>query len=106
MTSSRRSHTIALGVLTCAILSACSRQATGDQKGAKDDGRSSSGETAQTQPRDGDKSPKAGEGKQEASDASESAAGATPATVTFNASQIAHGGVQWSPVSMAASSAS
>jgi membrane fusion protein, heavy metal efflux system len=106
MTSSRRTRTIALGALTCAILTGCSRQASDEQKGEKDDSRSPSGEIAKEKPRDGETSSSMGKRKQEGSAASESAAGATPGTVAFNASQIAHGGVQWSPVSMTASSAS
>jgi membrane fusion protein, heavy metal efflux system len=37
---------------------------------------------------------------------SESGAGATPDAVAFNASQVAHGGIRWSPVTLSPSSAS
>lgn len=109
MTSSQRPRTIgtiALGIAMCAILNACGRHATGDQKGEKDEAHAASNDTAKSEPRQIEKSPPTVEGKQGASEASESGANATPEVVVFNASQIAHGGVGWSPVTLTPSSGS
>jgi cobalt-zinc-cadmium efflux system membrane fusion protein len=76
-----RKRRIVLGLFVSAIVAACGSRATADQTSGAEE-------------------------KQKTSEASESGTGATPEAVAFNASQIAHGGVRWSPVVLTPSSAS
>lgn len=98
---------LALGVATCAILTACDRRAAADQEGEKDKSRLSSSESESVAPREnGIPSTSPAVGKQGEAEALQPGASATPATVAFNASQLSHGGVRWSPVVLSPSSAS
>jgi membrane fusion protein, heavy metal efflux system len=106
MTRSRWRCHLVLGIAVGAILTGCDRPAAADQKSEKDKSRPSSSETGSVAPREnGRPSTSAAEGKQGEAEGSESGGGATPATVTFNASQVSHGGVRWSPVVLSKSSA-
>ena len=107
MTESSWPRSFALAAVICAMITACSRQATGDKKSEKEESRPSSSEAGTSEsPGRGSASVSAKETKQGESETADLGAGAIPETVTFNASQVAHGDVQWSPVTMASSSAS
>lgn len=102
-----RKRIIVLGIAMCAILSACSRRATADQKGDKAESRTDSPHASPGTTEMAGMPAKLGDNaKAEESEASRSGAGATPDVVAFNASQVAHGGVRWSSVVLSPSSAS
>jgi cobalt-zinc-cadmium efflux system membrane fusion protein len=89
------------------MLAACGGKETPDRKGDDKASHTAPSDSASGTPAMADMPGMSdSEGKHSGSEAAEPAAGSTPDVVAFNASQVAHGGVRWSSVTLSPSSAS